>query len=255
MSTSRFKDHFSTRAPGYAAFRPRYPDALFEWLGDLTPGHSLVWDAGSGNGQAAVGLAKYFDKVVATDASEAQIANAEVHQRVRYAVGRESDSGLPAQCCDMVTAAQALHWFDIPAFFAEARRVLVPSGTIAVWTYGGPRLDKKSLNDKLQAYLDHVEPYWPPERAMVDSGYRTIAFPFDELASPRFEMEMYALRTELTGYLRTTSAHQRYVAEEGVDPVDWLEAQLAPIWPDGSRQRITWPITVRAGRTGDTFPA
>jgi SAM-dependent methyltransferase len=255
MTPPQFKDHFSERAAGYAVFRPRYPDALFAWLADLVPDHALAWDAGTGNGQAATGLARWFDRVHATDASEKQIANAEPDERVRYAVGPESASGLPDASCDLVTAAQALHWFDVPAFFREARRVLKPGGTIAIWTYGGPRLDEPALNARLQAYADHIAPYWPPERAMVDDAYSSVDFPFDELASRRFTMELQALRGELTGYLRTTSAQQRYIAEQGLDPVDWLEAQLAPAWPDDARHRITWPVTVRAGRTGDTFAA
>lgn len=254
MSRVPFKDHFSTRAAGYAVFRPRYPEALFEWLGGLPGGHALVWDAGTGNGQAAVGLARCFGQVVATDASEKQIANAEPHPRIRYAVGRESASGLEAGACDMVTAAQALHWFDVPAFFAEAQRVLRPGGIIAIWTYGGPRLDDAASNDGLVAYAAQIDAWWPPERAMVDSGYRSIDFPFDEFTTPSFDMEVTALRSDLTGYLRTTSAQQRYVAEKGVDPVEALEGQLAPHWPDGARHRVTWPVTVRAGRTGNTFP-
>ena len=251
--TEAFKDHFSERAARYAEFRPRYPARLFAFLADLVERHDQAWDAGTGNGQAATGLADYFEHIRATDPSDEQIRNAEAHPRVTYAVGREADSGLPDASCDLVTAAQALHWFDAPRFFAEARRVLQPGGAIAIWTYGGPHLEVLSLDRQLQTYLDHIDAYWPPERRMVDDGYRSIDFPFDELAAPPFTMEMAVERAGLTGYLRTTSAHQRYVAEHDLDPVDWLQAQLKEEWPDGARRIVSWPVTMRAGRAGDTF--
>ena len=248
MSGPGFKDHFSTRAAGYAAFRPRYPAGLFTWLGALVRHHARAWDAGTGNGQAAVGLADHFDEVVATDASEKQIAQADAHPRVRYAVGREADSGLPAQSCDLVTAAQALHWFDIPAFYREARRVLKPDGAIAVWTYAQPAMDDPATDAILQRYVQLMAPWWPPERAMVEEGYRSIDFPFAEVPAPRFEVELHASRDAVVGYLRTWSAHARYVASGRADPVDEVARELAAAWPGAETRRLHWPLFVRAGR-------
>src|SRR3954462_10060488 len=138
-----FKDHFSGRAASYAAYRPSYPDALFDFVAGLTTRHQVALDCATGNGQAAVGLAARFQNVIATDASASQIDNAVKHPRIDYRVAAAESSGLPRQSVNLVTAAQALHWLDAEKFFAEARRVLVADGAIAIWGYGDPTLDTR----------------------------------------------------------------------------------------------------------------
>ena len=64
-----FKDHFSAQAAIYREARTQYPDALFEFLRAQAPGGERAWDAGCGNGQASVALARHFHAVVATDPS------------------------------------------------------------------------------------------------------------------------------------------------------------------------------------------
>ncbi|MFI5280447.1 MAG: class I SAM-dependent methyltransferase [Gemmatimonadales bacterium] len=250
MSKSRgaFKDHFSSRAAGYSKFRPNYPDALFDWLRGLAPGHALAWDAGTGNGQAAQALAGRFEHVLATDASEQQIAHAEPHAGITYTVAPAHESGLEAATCDLVTAAQALHWFDIPAFFAEAGRVLRPRGIVAVWTYGQPALDDPLCDAILQRYVGDVNPYWPPERALVETGYATVAFPFDEIAAPAFELELMSTVDAFAGYVRTWSATEHYGKALGKDPVVSIESALRRMWPAGESRRAHWRLSVRAGR-------
>jgi ubiquinone/menaquinone biosynthesis C-methylase UbiE len=108
-----FKDHFSKQAPGYAKFRPRYPQKLFDYLGSIAPTRQLAWDCGTGNGQAAVGLASVFERVIATDASDKQIANAGSHQRVEYRVAPAENSEIGSESIDLIMVAQALHWFDL----------------------------------------------------------------------------------------------------------------------------------------------
>lgn len=246
-SNSSFEDHFSARAAGYAAFRPRYPAALSAWLATLTTRHELAWDAGTGNGQAATGLAAHYSRVLATDASEKQIAEAIRHEGIEYRVARERDSGLASATCDLVTAAQALHWFDIPAFFGEAMRVLRPGGALAVWTYARPELAHED-DAVLQEFVQLMDPWWPPGRALVESGYRGIALPLPEVTAPAFTLELPVSRAELAGYLRTWSAFQRYVAARGGDPAGDVEQRLQRSWPDGERRRLLWPLTVRAGK-------
>jgi SAM-dependent methyltransferase len=243
-----FKDHFSARAAGYAKFRPTYPDSLFDWLARLAPGRALAWDAGTGNGQAARALAGRFDRVLATDASEQQIAHAEPRAGVTFRVGPAHESGLDAATCDLVTAAQALHWFDIPAFFAEAARVLRPRGALAVWTYGQPSLDDPACDAVLQRYVHEVEPYWPPERALVETGYRTVAFPFEEIEPPALELELWSTVDAFAGYVRTWSATEHYGKALGRDPVAPVEAELRRLWPAGEPRRARWRLSVRAGR-------
>lgn len=244
-----FNDHFSSRAADYAVFRPRYPDALFEFLASESPARDLAWDCATGNGQAAIGLAAYFARVVATDASDAQIARAAAHQRVEYRVAVGDNSGLPDQSADLVTVAQALHWLDRAAFFPEARRVLVPGGLIAVWCYGQVHIEPAVDAVLRRFYSETVGPYWPPERPHVDNGYRTIQFPFDEQTTPSFAIDRLLTLDELAGYLRTWSATRRYMERHGVDPVGDVIAEVAPIWGDPSAQRAArWPLSVRVGR-------
>src|ERR1043166_9820982 len=130
-----FKDHFSAQASDYAKFRPGYPSELFEYLGSVAPSRTLAWDCATGNGQAAVELAEVFDRVIATDASEKQIANAQPDARVEYRVAPAENSGLESGTVDLIMVAQALHWFDLPRFYDEARRVLKPNGALAASAY------------------------------------------------------------------------------------------------------------------------
>src|SRR5438105_4357655 len=130
-----FKDHFSNQAADYARFRPRYPREMFEYLGTISPGRKLAWDCATGNGQAAVELAEVFDRVIATDASEKQIANAQPHERVEYRVAPAEESGIESGTIDLVMIAQALHWLDLARFYAEARLVLKPGGVLAASAY------------------------------------------------------------------------------------------------------------------------
>ena len=246
----KFKDLFSERAALYAAYRPPYPDALFDFVAGLAIEHHLALDCGTGNGQAAIGLAKRFERVVATDPSAAQIRNATEHPRIEYRVAAADASGLPERSADLVTAAQALHWFDAEKFFLEAKRVLVDDGAIAVWGYGDPILDSPPLQQNLHAFnRGMLESYWTPERDLLLNGYRDIAFPFEEIRAPQLELQMRWNLPELAGYLRTWSATARYVEKCGTDPVVEVEKSLSAHWGDSERTRlIRWPLYIRAGR-------
>ncbi len=247
---SGFKDHFSDRAAGYAAFRPRYPAALFDWLAGEAPGRELAWDAATGNGQAALGLAERFARVLASDASAEQIARATPHPRVEYRVARAEEGGPPDGSCDLVVVAQALHWLDHAAFFAAARRALRPGGLCAAWVYIAPNLADAALDAELQSFARRMQPFWPPERTEVDDGYRSVVLPFDEIAPPPFTLESTPTLVEFAGYLRTWSATRRYVSLHGHDPVAEVEDRLAAAWPAGRRCGLRWTLAVRAGRVG-----
>jgi len=249
---SKFHDHFAPVAPSYAVFRPSYPHALFEWLASLVSRHELAWDCAAGSGQASVDLAAHFECVVATDASPSQIDAASPHPRIKYRVATAESSGLLSESVDLITVAQALHWFDLPGFYAEVRRVLRPNGVLAVWTYGvltveGDGVDAIVVN----FYHNTVGPYWPFERAHVENGYRSLPFPFTEIAAPPFAMEAFWTLPQLLGYIRSWSATGRFAAEHGRDPVVALEQQLPPLWGDlQQRRQVTWPLSLRVGRWG-----
>lgn len=244
-----FHDHFSRVAGAYATFRPRYPPALFDFLGRSVSRHDLAWDCATGNGQAALGLADHFGRVVATDASAEQIGASIAHPRVTYCVAPAERSGLDAASADLVTVGQALHWLDRDAFYTEARRVLVPGGVIAVWCY--VRLHIAPAIDRIidRFYTEIVGPYWPPERRLVEDGYRSIGFPFAEFTVPAFAIEQSVSLAELGGYLGTWSATRAFIERHGVDPVPDVVARLRKSWGTPETRRLArWPLAVRTGR-------
>ncbi len=247
-----FEDHFSGHAAAYAAFRPAYPAGLPAFVATLPvppADHRLAWDCATGNGQAAHGIVEFFARVIATDASPQQIAQAAPHPRIEYRVAPAESSGLADASVDLVTVAQALHWFDFDRFYAEVRRVLAPGGALAAWTYDYARISPEI--DPLLDRLAHevVGSYWPPGRRWVDEEYRTIPFPLDEIPTPPFELHERWPLERFAGYLRTWSAVQRYRAATGEDPVATLLPELAAAWGDPAAPRdIRWPIALRAGR-------
>lgn len=243
-----FRDHFAFAASAYASFRPRYPAALFEWLASETRGHERAWDCGTGSGQAAIGLAAHFGSVVATDPSLTQLASAERADGVDYVAMSAEASALGAGTLDLVTVAQALHWFDRARFFAEVDRVLRPGGLLAVWSYGLITIEP-AIDARLRHfYSDTLGAYWPSERALVDSGYAGIALPYPELAAPRLAMEASWTLAQMLGFLSTWSAVGRYRAAVGADPLPEFSNDLAPVWGAQEHRQVRWPVTMRAAR-------
>jgi SAM-dependent methyltransferase len=243
----RFSDHFSRGAAAYAEFRPRYPDALFDWLAASAPGRDLAWDCATGNGQAAVGLARHFARVVATDASAAQVAEGERRPNVEYAVAAAEASGLVDGAVDLVTVAQALHWLPLDAFYAEVVRVLRPGGMLAVWGYSLPAVSAAVDPLVRRLHGEIVGPYWPPGRGHVDAGYRTLPFPFPEVEVPVFALEQALDRRGFEGYLRTWSAVRRFVDAQQMDPLAPVLPGIQADWPAGEVRSVRWPLFVRAG--------
>lgn len=243
-----FADHFSSHADAYSRFRPGYPSGLFAWLASHAPRRERAWDCGCGNGQAARELRPYFDTVVASDPSAAQIDAAERQPRLHYHVATAEASGLATASCDLIVVAQALHWFDLDRFYPELRRVARPGALFAALSYG-----PLQLPEPLQPLIDHfyhevIGPYWPPERRHVDAGYATLPFPFVPLAVPPFAMTAQLDLPHLLGYLGTWSAVKNCREASGSDPLAPLEATLLPPWgAPATRHTIRWPLTVRAG--------
>ena len=249
MTSSIFKDHFSSGSAGYAAYRPSYPLELIDELTSISAGTGRVLDCGCGTGQLSVLLAERFDEVVATDASAAQIAAAAPREGVIYRTAVAEDSGLADASVDLVTVAQAAHWLDLEKFYGEARRIARPQAAIALITYGVLHLEGEVDRHLQQFYYDTIAGYWPPERRHVETGYRDLPFPFAELEVPPQVIEMHWNLAQLIGYLNTWSAVKAAEKALGVNPVDALAQVLSEEWGDPANRRlITWPLTLRAGR-------
>jgi SAM-dependent methyltransferase len=245
-----FHDHFSAVANRYADFRPHYPPELFDYLATLVPRDALVWDCAAGNGQATVDLAKRFSRVVATDASAEQISSATPQAGVEFRVAPAEASGLSDESVGLITVAQALHWFDLDRFYKEADRVLTPGGILAVWAYGINVVEGDGVNAVVQDFYGNtLDEYWPPQRRLVENGYRTIPFPFCEVQPPVFRMDALWTLEQLMGYFSTWSAVNRYIKANGRDPLEPLTETLRPLWGGaGVSRRIVWPLPVRVSR-------
>ncbi|MBA3821968.1 MAG: class I SAM-dependent methyltransferase [Deltaproteobacteria bacterium] len=240
-----YADHFSTIADRYAAYRPSYPPALVDALAEqTTPG--TAWDVGCGSGQLAVGLAARFERVIATDPSEAQLAAAAAHPRVEYRCERAEATSQADASVDLVVVAQAAHWFAWPGFVAEATRVARPGALIALVSYGEMLVDEPA--GALARYRDVVAPYWPPGREHVDTGYRDLEMPWPAVPARPIDMELAWLREELVGYVSTWSATALLVAQHGSAAFDALRAELAATWPDDERRIVRWPLAIRLAR-------
>ncbi|MGD9537765.1 MAG: class I SAM-dependent methyltransferase [Alphaproteobacteria bacterium] len=246
--TASFKDHFSSRAAAYAAFRPSYPEALADRLAGLAPARLLALDVGCGSGQLSTLLAARFDRVVATDASAAQIENAAPHPRVAYRCAPAEASGLDDASVDLITAAQAAHWFGLDAFYREVRRVLVPRGAIALISYGVIEADG-AAGETLARFYAALGPYWPPERRHVETGYRGLPFPFDEIEAPRLAMSAEWPLAGVLGYVETWSALRGMERALGPAPLARFAEELAAAWGEpAAAHQIRWPLALRLGR-------
>jgi len=247
--TAGFKDHFSTRSADYAARRPTYPAALVDYLAEIAPGTDLALDVGCGTGHLSTLLAARFARVAAADASAAQIGSAEPHGRVEYRVAPADASGLDGASVDLITAAQAAHWFDLDAFYGEARRVGRPGAVVALITYGILRIDPAIDPIFDRFYQDVAGPYWPPERRHVEEGYRSFAFPFQEVAPPPLAIEVAWDLDALVGYIDTWSAVRAAETALGASPVPAAREALAGVWGDpGARRLVRFPLSLRVGR-------
>ena len=244
-----FKDHFSGHASKYAAFRPVYPRALVDFLADLAPATEVALDVGCGTGQLSTLLTARFGRVVATDASAKQIAEAEPADRVEYRVAPCEASGLPDASVDLLTVAQAAHWFDLDRFYAEARRVLRPGGVLALICYMHPDVTGPVRDVFLHFYEPVCGPYWPPERRMIEDGYRSLAFPFEELPAPTMDLVADWTLDDLLGYVDTWSAVRALEKARGREPYErFVEAMYSADPDPARRRRVSWPLAMRVGR-------
>lgn len=240
------RDYFSGHAPTYATFRPTYPDDLFQFIGSKVAVQDHAWDCATGNGQAARSLASYFKRVYATDISAAQLQQAPPSDNIFYSVQPAEKTDFPDNFFDLITVAQALHWFVLPDFYREVMRTAKPGAWIAVWGYllmnVNPEIDKLIGH----FYKNVVGPYWDAGRQHVETAYRHLAFPFAEIAVPNFHIETQWTLDQCRGYLNSWSAVQLFMQQNNHNPVDELIQKLSPLWQESCR--VTFPVFMRMGR-------
>jgi SAM-dependent methyltransferase len=243
-----FKDHFSGHAQRYAEARPTYPDELFSYLKEVSNDHKTAWDCATGNGQAAAALAPFFEKVLATDASNEQIQQARQCVNIDYQVMAAENPSIEDSSIDLITVAQAIHWFDIDKFFAAAERVLKPGGILAVWSYGLHEINQ--LCDEVTTYLysDIVGKYWPSERCFVEKRYEDIQFPMSKIEAPAFDMRCQWSVDDVLNYYGSWSAVQRYIAENGTSPIELIKADFKAAWGEEEVRSVRWPLALFVNR-------
>lgn len=222
------KDRFSEQSESYKKFRPIYPLELYNYILRYCSGFQNAWDCGTGNGQVAIELAKYFENVAATDISKSQLSKASVKANIHYAKQRAEETNFSSNSFDLITVAQALHWFDHPAFFKEVKRVLKPNGILAVWGYDLLKVSAEIDGDIVDFYSNVVGPYWDTERKHIETNYSSINFPFSEVISNnQFFIEAVWSIDHLEGYFNSWSAVQNFRKQnKGLSPVNKLVKEI-----------------------------
>lgn len=242
------KDNFSTQSGGYAQFRPNYPDALIDFLVALSPNHETAWDCGTGNGQIAAKLSEHYETVFATDISADQIAKATQRPNIHYQVESAEQTTFEAHVFDLITVAQAIHWFDFERFYSEVRRTAKAEGVLAVIGYALLEIEGKVGELVNDFYIQTLKGYWDQERRFIDERYETIPFPFEEMAAPDFSNCYDWTLEQLTGYLETWSAVQHFIRRNGYNPVMLLAKDLEKHWEPTTTKVVNFPILLRLGK-------
>ncbi|MVM41523.1 methyltransferase domain-containing protein [Spirosoma sp. HMF3257] len=240
-------DRFSGHADLYAQYRIDYPAELYDFVGSFVGNRQTAWDCATGNGQVAGALAAVFEQVEATDISETQLILAVQKPNIHYQLSPAEQTPFASQTFDLITVAQALHWFDVSAFHQEVRRVAKPGAAIAEWGYGLVQLGLDLDPILLDFYRNRIGPYWDPQRKYIDNEYATLPFPFVNAQRATFTAQRTWTLDRFLNYLRTWSAVRQYIHENEEDPVKWFGEELKPIWGDGERT-VHFPIFLRVGQ-------
>lgn len=243
-------NHFNQQTEQYLAFRPTYPELLFNLLADRVPSTACVWDCATGNGQAAISLAQHFKKVIATDINQAQLDMAPSKSEIQYICATAEHTPIPDHSIDLITVAQALHWFNFDQFYEEVRRVSKPSAWIAAWCYSLGSINTPINEVIRRLYYDILgDQYWPSQRSYIDDNYQTIPFPFVKVKVDDLHMEKEVDLKSLMGYLSTWSAVKQYQKLNHKNPIEFISADLQLAWGNpGQHYTMRWPLHVLLGR-------
>lgn len=230
------------RGADYQHHRPDYPPALFEWLAQRAPSRQRALDLGCGSGQACRALEPVFDHVLGADVSVAQLRGAPPG-KTGYLAARADALPLPSASLDLITVAQALHWFALPAFFHEASRVLREGGLLAIISYG--LCSVRGLEGLVERFHDDtLRPWWPAARWLVVDGYKNIDLPWPEYTEPpTIPLRRQWHWRDMAGYLDTWSALVKARAR-GEDPLAAFLPELRRCWGEGERE-VSWPLRLR----------
>lgn len=240
---------YSPYAKQYAKSRPGYPEELFKYLASLIDNHNVAWDCATGSGQAALSLVKYFDKVIATDVSREQIKNAVQHSRIEFRVCPSENSGISDNSVNLITAASAVHWFNLPEFYREAKRVMAAEGVIAVWTYHVGYIEPPFNDLFLRFYRDILSPYFSEGARLVDNRYADIVLPGKQIESKNLFVSVKWKLSDMFNFIESWSGTQEYRKRNGENPVSLIETDLRKLW--GNPQQIhtlRWPIFIKIAR-------
>ncbi|WP_443944976.1 class I SAM-dependent methyltransferase [Pedobacter sp. AW1-32] len=242
------KDNFSTQAAEYAIYRPTYPKELYDYLFSLVNNFNAAWDCATGNGQVARVLAENFNQVYATDISEKQLSQALKLPNITYKVESSEKANVPNSSFDLITVAQAIHWFNFEAFYAEVKRTLKPDGIFAVLGYGVMTIDHDVDLVVHKLYETILGKYWDAERRYIEEKYQTIPFPFEEINAPHFDIKTTWNFDQLIGYLNTWSSLQHYKKTNDRNPLEYVMIELKEAWGNAAQKDVQFPILIRIGR-------
>lgn len=243
------KDLFSEQSKIYAQFRPKYPQELFNYILEFVKEKKITWDCATGNGQAATVLAEYFEKVEASDISQAQISNAIKKQNIEYHVCSAEKTPFRDNSFDLITVAQAYHWLNWKEFHNEATRVGKKNSIITIWTYSTLFSNDEKVNAIIQHfYRDITGPYWNKERRYVDEEYSTVDFDFEELPRKKFQTVVKWNKEQLEGFFQSWSAVRNYIKANNQNPVDLVKKDLDAVWNEEEPKEFYFPIFLRIGR-------
>ncbi len=245
--------HFSHQSSEYLQYRPMYPDELYEYLASNTQNRDIAWDCATGNGQAAVKLADYFNKVIATDISQEQLDIAIRKENIYYECCLAEKTSIPSSTIDLITIAQALHWFNFEEFYLEVNRIAKQDAMIAAWSYSLGKINS-TIDSVIEDLYENIlgDAYWPKERRFIDDFYSNIPFPFKRIKTPKFKLQKIMNLEMVVGYLNTWSAVKEYQKQNSLNPVHLIKEELEKVWGDPKKEYVMeWPLHLLFGKVHD----
>ena len=252
MSTEKKRsgDMFGGHAKLYASARPTYPKEIYDYLMSLSSQKDSAWDCATGTGQAAFALSHYFKQVFATDINTQQIEVAKQAENIKYAVASAEKTHFADESFDLVSVAQALHWFDFERFWDEVDRVLKPNGVFAAWGYDWTKIDFDVDFQIEENLFNLLTDYWNPKAKILWGGYKPekVSFPYELIETPNFTIDLDWNLDQLFQYFLSWSATQAYIRDKGIDLIDHAKEQVRKVWGHPNETKlIQWPIHMLVG--------